>query len=331
MDIDFVITWVDGTQKDWINNYNKYLPLNSSKKIDVSESRYRDNGLLKYWFRSVEKFAPWVRKVHLITDNQKPIWLNEKCEKLNLVYHQDYIDTKFLPLFNSNAIELGMHKIKDLADNFVYFNDDFFLINKITPDYYFSRDGIVDDFATIENIVPHDDFGQILLNNEKALEKIIDKNKLIRKKIFNYLSTKYPININLKNLYRIMIRKYNHLQFSHYSQPYKKEVFNEVWNLLPNELIETIKNRYRTNEDISHYIFREYNIFNNKIKTSYKNKKRKYFDISDNLENLLEHIRNQKCSEIVINDQLCEDYQHRIDLIRDSFEIILPKKSIFEL
>ena len=180
MDIDFVITWVDGTQKDWINNYNKYLPLNSSKKIDVSESRYRDNGLLKYWFRSVEKFAPWVRKVHLITDNQKPIWLNEKCEKLNLVYHQDYIDTKFLPLFNSNAIELGMHKIKDLADNFVYFNDDFFLINKITPDYYFSRDGIVDDFATIENIIPHDDFGQILLNNEKALEKIIDKNKLIR-------------------------------------------------------------------------------------------------------------------------------------------------------
>lgn len=331
MDIDFVITWVDGTQKDWINNYNKYLPLNSSKKIDVSESRYRDNGLLKYWFRSVEKFAPWVRKVHLITDNQKPIWLNEKCEKLNLVYHQDYIDTKFLPLFNSNAIELGMHKIKDLADNFVYFNDDFFLINKITPEYYFAKNGIIKDFATIENIIPHDDFGQILLNNEKTLEKIIDKNKLLRKNILNFVSIKYPLNTNLKNLYRIIIRKYNHLQFSHYSQPYNKKIFNEVWQCLENELTATIKNKYRTNEDISHYIFREFNIFNNKIKISYKNKKRKYFDISDNLDGLLDHIANQKCSEIVINDQLCEDYQHRIDLIRDSFEIILPKKSIFEL
>ena len=79
----------------------------------------------------MEKFAPWVRKVHFVTCDQKPRWLNASHPKLQLVNHTDYIPEKFLPVFNSSLIEIYLHKIPDLADQFVYFNDDFFIINHL--------------------------------------------------------------------------------------------------------------------------------------------------------------------------------------------------------
>ena len=58
--IDFVITWVDNSDPKWLSDRSKYMP--EGKKIN--ECRYRDWGLLKYWFRAVETNAPWVRNVH---------------------------------------------------------------------------------------------------------------------------------------------------------------------------------------------------------------------------------------------------------------------------
>ena len=81
--IDFVIMWVDGSDPKWLEEKNKYL----DKKIDTSNAinRYRDMGVLKYWFRGVEKFAPWVNKIHFITCGHLPIWLNADNLKLNIV------------------------------------------------------------------------------------------------------------------------------------------------------------------------------------------------------------------------------------------------------
>ena len=79
--IDFVIPWVDGADLEWKKSFNQYCPKEKQKLIDLSDERYRDYGLLKYWFRGVEKFAPYVRKVHFITNGQKPAWLNIKLGK----------------------------------------------------------------------------------------------------------------------------------------------------------------------------------------------------------------------------------------------------------
>lgn len=104
-DIDFVIPWVDGSDQEWIELFNKYAPSGKKKNIDFSAERYRDYGLLKYWFRGVEKFAPYVRKVHFITNGQKPDWLNTDCPKLNWVKHSDYIPQDCLPVFSSHPID----------------------------------------------------------------------------------------------------------------------------------------------------------------------------------------------------------------------------------
>ena len=84
--IDFVITWVDGNDPEWQKERNKYL----SDKIDLNSNqnadcRYRDIGTLRYWFRAVEKYAPWVNKIHFITWGHLPKWLNTEHEKLNIV------------------------------------------------------------------------------------------------------------------------------------------------------------------------------------------------------------------------------------------------------
>ena len=87
--IDFVIMWVDGSDPAWLEEKNKYL----EKKIDTSNAinRYRDMGLLKYWFRGVEKLTPWVNKVHFVTWGHIPSWLNTNNPKLNIVKHEDFI------------------------------------------------------------------------------------------------------------------------------------------------------------------------------------------------------------------------------------------------
>lgn len=92
--IDFVLPWVDGSDKDWIALKNKYkAAVNGELSHDPeanADCRYRDYGLLKYWFRGVERFAPWVNRVFFVTCGQKPDWLDESNPKLRLVNHTDY-------------------------------------------------------------------------------------------------------------------------------------------------------------------------------------------------------------------------------------------------
>ncbi|MBX4777370.1 capsular biosynthesis protein, partial [Klebsiella sp. CVUAS 10191.3] len=127
-DIDFVVLWVDSDDRRWQNDFLHYKTIYSDTyKLAITPSRFRDMGLFKYWFRAVENYAPWVRKVHLVTCGQVPTWLDKSYHKINLVPHSDIIDEKYLPTFNSRAIEVNIHKIKDLSEQFVYFNDDMLL------------------------------------------------------------------------------------------------------------------------------------------------------------------------------------------------------------
>ena len=68
--IDFVVTWVDGSDLDWRAKKSKYDSAFTTNNMN-SDKAYREWGTFKYWFRGVEKFAPWVNNVYLVTDNQK--------------------------------------------------------------------------------------------------------------------------------------------------------------------------------------------------------------------------------------------------------------------
>ena len=107
--IDFVITWVDGSDPEWEKEKNTYL--SGAMALYNNERRYRDWQLLRFWFRGTEKFAPWVRKIHFVTWGHIPEWLNTHHEKLRIINHTDFIPRQYLPTFNSNTIDLCLHKI----------------------------------------------------------------------------------------------------------------------------------------------------------------------------------------------------------------------------
>ena len=97
-DIDFVITWVDGNDLEWKREKAARLghtDMDISVNADNRKERYRDWDNLRYWFRGMEKYAPWVRKVHFVTWGHIPQWLNTKHPKLNIVCHEDFIPQKF--------------------------------------------------------------------------------------------------------------------------------------------------------------------------------------------------------------------------------------------
>ena len=164
--IDFVILWVDSNDPIWQNEFRSYLRQSQSTD-DIRNIRYRNWENLRYWFRGVEKFAPWVNKVHFITCGQIPDWLNIKAPKLHFVKHSDYIPEEYLPTFSTNSIQLNLHRIEGLSEHFVLFDDDVFLIDKVKPERFF-RNGLPCDKAALNALSP-EPFMHLVYNNNTSL------------------------------------------------------------------------------------------------------------------------------------------------------------------
>lgn len=129
LDVDLVYTWVHGqdpSHRELRNNWA--LRYGLDPVVFNPDVRYVEHDELRYSLRSVERFAPWVRRIFLVTPGQTPGWLDASHPKLTLV-HQDAImaNPDWAPVFNSLAIEAQLHRIPGLAEHFIYCNDDMFL------------------------------------------------------------------------------------------------------------------------------------------------------------------------------------------------------------
>ena len=178
-DIDIVVTWVDMNDPDWKKEFLKYSNKKEIENNGLVDARFRDYGFLKYWFRGIEKFAPWVRKIHFVTAGQKPIWLNTENPRINLVDHKEFIPHDFLPTYNSVVIERYMHKIPGLAEKFIYFNDDFYLIRE-TPQERFFKNGLPCDIAVFQYNPTWSQWYKTLKNNIRIINRHFDKKKVLK-------------------------------------------------------------------------------------------------------------------------------------------------------
>ncbi len=140
--IDLVYLWVDGSDKKWLAKKNFWLEKygKSKNKYSNVDARFRDNDELKYSLRSVEKFAPWINRIFVVTGGQTPSWL-KKSKKISIVDHSKMMPKDALPTFNSTAIETCLHKIPNLSEHFLFANDDMFFNDYITPEYFFDTFG----------------------------------------------------------------------------------------------------------------------------------------------------------------------------------------------
>lgn len=330
--IDFVITWVDGSDSEWLQEKNKY---GTDKSTDAATCRYRDMDLLRYWFRAVEKYAPWVNRVHFITWGHVPQWLNTKCEKLNIVKHTDYIPKKYLPTFSSHPIELHMHRIQGLSEQFVYFNDDTFLNAPLQPDFFF-KDGVPFDSFYVDNVnvvYPQNTYGHIQANVCAEISREFSYIKTFFKNLSKCVSCKYPLRQNIKNILKLENKGY----FAGFNDPHLsviclKRHFEECWNLYESILDYTSQNKFRSPYDVSHNLFRYYRLAKGEFIPTSLISRGKYFEVDMDIDEITSAISDEKYKQICINDTSNEyDFDLVKSRITEAFQKKLPEESNFEL
>ena len=330
MDIDFVITWVDMNDPMWQANFKKYSDNKNNIKNGVSDARFRDYGFLKYWFRGVEKFAPWVRKIHFVTCGQKPEWLNVNNPKINLVAHKDYIPEQFLPTFNSVVIEYYLHKISGLAEHFVYFNDDFYIINKISKERFF-QNGKPCDIATFMYNPSWSQWYHTLKNSIKIINSHFDKKEVMKSDYDKWFHKSY----GKKAFWNYMLKPYDKfitLRTPHNAQPYLKSTFEEVWSVAAKELTEASVNKFRSFNDYTPELFRTWQICKGNFEPYNTYRDTKMFPLMIKSKQAIKAINEQSYSLICLNDNIhIHKYNQVMENIKAAFENILPEKSSFEL
>lgn len=142
IEIDIVYLWVDGSDPQWLKKKQLFTGAVSDNSEMNAPGRYINNDELKYALRSVEKYAPWIRNIFIVTDNQKPDWLNHDNPKIKLIDHKDIMPTETLPTFNSSVIEYFLYRIPGLSEYFLFANDDMFFNAPLSPDFFFREDGL---------------------------------------------------------------------------------------------------------------------------------------------------------------------------------------------
>lgn len=331
MDIDFVIAWVDGNDKEWLKEKAKYDPSIDLTQDNLS-ARYRDWDNLQYWFRAVEKYAPWVHKIYFLTWGHIPSWLNTKNEKLVIVNHKDYIPEEYLPTFNSHTIELNMHRIKGLSEHFVYFNDDMFITKPVKEEDFFKDGKPCDEFILDAIYFAPSSAGAYNGNDLEIINKHFNKKKQFKKyKFSQYINLKY----GLKNLYRTIVLMqwpwYTGFRYNHLPTSFLKSTLEKVWEEEEEVLNETCKDKFRSKRNVNQWLFKFWQLADGNFYPRRYNFG-KAFHLKKKVNNeLINAIKTNKYGMVCINDTAkTENFEEHKNAVIEAFQTILPNKSSFE-
>lgn len=337
--IDFVVTWVDGSDPEWLEEKEKWRAKEEDapwSEWTTGDKRFRDWGLLKYWFRAVEKYADWVNHVYFVTAGSVPDWLNTECPRLTVVRHQEFIPEKYLPTFNSHCIEWNLHRIESLSEQFVYFNDDFFLNSRADPTLFF-KDGMPRDFAALginrlnRSRTGYGAYSAMLLNEHW------DMHDVVRGNLSKWFAPCYGPRTWLKNIILLSQKEFSGLVSDHLPSSFLKSTFEDIWDLEGDELDRNCNDRFRGFYGISPNLIRDWQRVEGKFcprSPSYGRafENPDFFKDDANLATILKAIEGSKYKVVCINDEI--DEPERYDLwgeqIRGAFEDKLPNRSMYE-
>ena len=327
-EIDFVIPWVDGSDPAWLEERSKYDVATG----DARTARYQDWGLLPYWFRAVEKYAPWVRKIHFITWGHIPEWLDTSNPKLNIVKHTDYIPQEYLPTFQSHTIELNMHRIEGLAEHFVYFNDDLFITKEIAPEFFF-KNGLPCDCFSLQSIIfKPNTIGWTNGSDISVINKHFELRPTLKK---NWKKVFHPGNgikkVVKTALYALCDPWFPGLYYNHTTTAYLKSTLETLWEIEPDVLDETCRCRFREKNNVNQFVFKFWQLASGQFYPSSPRKARCYHLQQEQTDNVCRDIKQKKYTILCINDAgKIDDIAWSAEQIKNAFEEMLPDKCSFE-
>lgn len=337
--IDFVLPWVDGSDPEWLALKRKYesaaTGMSHSDANANADCRYRDYGLLKYWFRAVERFAPWVGRVFFVTCGQKPEWLDESNPKLRLVDHREYIPADHLPTFHSNTIELNLHRIADLSEHFVLFNDDLFLLRPAAPEFFFRKGvPVVACDLGIPRWLGCSNISRIALNNSGVLKQSLDVEHLVWKHIWKFIDLRaLGFSRAMKNLVSFSVnRMVIGGTFGHLAQPHLKSTLAEIWDRQPRVMERTSRSRFRGDDCVNHWLACAWNMVSGRFFPANEKRRGEFITVTPaDLDRIRAIISRQSSPMICLNDNSDGgELDVCIEKIAEALNGLLPDKSSFE-
>lgn len=292
--MDVVITYVDGLDPVWQADYARFT------NTPILEKRFRDWGTLKYLLRGIETNIPFVRNVYLVVshESQAPKWAN--TTNLKIVLHKDIIPEEYLPTFNSTTIEMFLHKIEGLDDEFVYFNDDTYPMEMCRREDFF-----VDGKIRLG-------FTKHFLSLDMYKKQCRNSDNLARKALGERSTMSF---VRPQHICTPMLRKESEMAFANV----KKEILSSL-------------SRTREVKNVNQYFFLDYLYYkglvvNNKIP-------KKHFSMAiASPKSIGEFIENPTHQFVCINDvQLSKErYEKMRTTIIEAFEKRFPNPSKYEL
>src|SRR5699024_7876638 len=183
--------------------------------------------------------------------------------KLTIIDHQEIIPKEYLPTFNSQVLELNLHRIPNLSDQFIYFNDDVFLINDTVPEDFFVK-GVPRDNASLNLIMPikRNLISQVVFNNTTLINDYFDKKLTLKKGWKKWLNFNHGIE-NIRTLLLWIWPNFSSFKQPHLVGVFKKDTFDQVWSLYSEELRSTFANRFRQFNDYNQWLFRDWQLASN--------------------------------------------------------------------
>lgn len=338
--IDVVVPWVDDQDPQWQQARDLYAAAFSDKKQTIHKF-YRDWNTLLYVFRGIERFMPWVNKVHLLTHGHVPDWLNTRCNKLNVVAHKDFfLNPSHLPTFNSQAIEMNFLGIRGLADKFIYFNDDTLVLKK-APVSRFYRNGLPLDFLIQDiprqgflyrRLISNDSYVDTMANNLRLINREFSKKALCRKNPKLFCSPEYSLKSRLNNWFFNLGPRYYWFSNYHFQQPYLKSDIERTYSLFKEEMDLTSSSRFRNRHDVNQYLYRYVRLADGRFvpyepKDTYCLVLKSYEHFAKNKDKI-RHARFFCPNDSPYISE--EDYLRTKEELTALLNHILPEKSIFE-
>ena len=328
--VDVVITWVDGNDVAWQEEKAKYAPANKAFKAASGTLRYRDWENLQYLCRGIEKFMPWVNRVFFITWGHIPSWLDTTCEKLRIVRHDEFIPEEYRPTFNSNTIELNLHRIPDLSERFINFNDDMFVIGSTKKEDFFENGlpktaAILSPYPITPQGIACTEVNNLEIINTHFSTKDVKKNK---KKWFSVKYGKKALRTLLFMNFGSVLGIYE----PHTPLSLCKSNLELLWEMHPDVFENTSSHKFRTKEDINIWLVRQWQIMTGAF-TPRSVKFEKLATLPRGEETALELLAScGACRLLCVNDSLgVDDFDEMKKKINGAFERLLPEKSKFEL
>ncbi|MDE6810484.1 MAG: Stealth CR1 domain-containing protein [Muribaculaceae bacterium] len=340
-EIDIVLPWVDDTDPEWKLEREKYISSFTEKRKNLAHY-FRDWDTLRYVFRGIEKNMPWIRYVHFITCGHLPSWLNSEHPQIKIHIHKDFFSREsVLPTFSSHPIEMNLSYIPDLAEKFVYFNDDTLVVKKITPERFFRDNRLVDylvlDLPRYGWIYDHirikDSYGYICKNDIDLVNEKYPLCNLAKQKPGLFFDESYSRADRLRNKVFTTLNYYKWIKLNHNPQAFLLSSVNECVDDFKDKIDQTSKNRFRTSDDVNQYLYRFYNLFRGNFIPHYFN---------DDFCLVLSSVKRYKRERenlfrktfICVNDSPfleADEYPELKELVDKDLSNLFPSKSSFEV